>query len=240
MTKDKHTCVIIQSSYIPWRGYFDLIRQADTFIFLDQVQFTRRDWRTRNKIITQQGPKWLTVPVKVKDTFKSKIFDVEIDSMQSWSKDHFMTISHCYAKSAYKDQILKYLEPIYKDPPQFLWQLNRLLIKTLWEIFSNGTRKKFIGDEDILLPETLDSNMRLIHLCKAVGANHYISGPSAKDYINLDIWKSSDINISFAEYKYPQYQQLGQKNFSDFEGAVSLVDTLMCLGPGCMEKALGI
>jgi WbqC-like protein family len=245
--QSKHTCVIIQSSYIPWRGYFDLINKADTFIFLDQVQFTRRDWRTRNRIPTAQGLRWLSVPVTVDNCFSKKIYEVEIDNKQPWGKIHFKTLSHAYAKAKFKDQILEELKPIYLDPPKSLSKLNRTLTIKLWDLFSGNKEKKFIGDESFELDDNLDSNQRLINLCKKVSATHYLSGPSAASYLDLKLWEQNQISVEFVEYSYPEYEQLHSEMTnhsanpslgSNFEGAVSIIDVLMNLGTNSLTKAL--
>ncbi len=228
------SCAIIQSSYIPWRGYFDLIHQADVFVFLDQVQFTRRDWRTRNRIITANGPTWLSVPVRVRDVFNTSIFDVLLDNSQNWNTTHLKSIKLAYSKARFFQEIIAILEPFYLNPPEKLVELNRQLTQALWNSFSGNCPKQFVADEELSLGEIKDSNERLISICQKVGANIYYSGPSARDYLRLEQWRERGIEVRFMEYNYLNYPQL----YGEFEPGVSVIDTLMNLGPGCISTAL--
>src|SRR5215204_4466106 len=89
---------IVQSNYIPWKGYFDLINLVDEFILFDDMQYTRRDWRNRNIIKTSAGPKWLTIPVAVKGNYFQSIQDTTISDPR-WARKHWESIVHSYAKA---------------------------------------------------------------------------------------------------------------------------------------------
>src|SRR6476646_3628706 len=106
---------IVQSSYIPWKGYFDLIRAADEFILLDDVQFTKRDWRSRNRIKMKDGLHWLSIPVNTKGRYEQRIADTTI-SDPSWAERHWQTIRSAYARTAYFDAYAPVFEPLYRSP----------------------------------------------------------------------------------------------------------------------------
>lgn len=228
------TCAIVQSSYIPWRGYFDLIGRSDIFVFLDGVQFTRRDWRTRNYIKTSKGAQLLSVPVKAPKHFELSIRQVPIDSSRDWAGRHLKSIRQAYARAPFREAVLAAIEPIYAHPPELLSELNRRLTLECWSFFSGAAPKRFIGDEELGALPTDDPNGRLIEIAKRAGASRYLSGPSAAAYLDLERWREAGIEVELARYEYAPYAQL----FGDFIQAVSIVDTLMCLGPACVEAAL--
>ena len=116
---------ILQSNYIPWKGYFDLIAAVDEFILYDDMQYTRRDWRNRNQIKTPQGLQWLTVPVRVKGKFLQKINETEIEG-QDWAATHWKTLAQNYRRAPHFAEVARWLEPLYLErPPLLLSELNR-------------------------------------------------------------------------------------------------------------------
>ena len=227
-------CAVVQSSYIPWRGYFDLIRQADVFVFLDSVEFSKQDWRTRNKIKTAQGLKWLSVPVLWRGNSTKPISQIRLDPTGAWNTKHVRSIEQAYARAPFRNEVVALLSPIYQDPPEYLYQFNRELTQRLWGFFSGGAPKQFVGDETLSLPDTECKDERLISLCRQLGATRYLSGPSAQAYIQPDTWHRAGIELSYIDYRYVPYPQL----HGPFEPFVSIVDTLMQLGPGSLEQAL--
>ncbi len=223
---------IVQSAYLPWRGYFDLIRQADVFVFLDGVQFAPRTWRTRNYIKAATGNRLrLSVPVRRKHRL---IKDVELSTSQPWIRKHQRSIEHAYARAPYRHEIVSMLGKSYASPPQYLYQLNRKLIRVLWDYATGGQQKLFLGDEEFDLPNGICANERLIAICESLEATEYLSGPSAKDYINTDKWRACGIAVRYMDYKYSRYPQL----HGAFEQNVSILDPLMYYGPGSLAWIL--
>jgi len=214
--------VILQSSYIPWKGYFDLINDADLFVFYDDVQFTKNDWRNRNKIKTHQGPLWLSVPVG--SNIDRKICEVEIGSSQ-WQSKHLASLRLNYSKS-----------PCFSD---YEFLLEDLYVKTAWKSlsglnqFATRTIAEVLGIKTIFLDsrrfDAEGSKLdRLISLIKKTGADTYISGPSAKAYIDENRFSQEGINLIWKDYSgYPEYPQ----RFPPFEHAVSVLDLLFNVGP---------
>ena len=221
---------IIQSNYIPWKGYFDIIKTSDHVIFLDDVQYTRRDWRNRNLIKTPQGQKWLSIPVRVKGKYANlRICEVQV-SDQTWAEKHFQLISQNYRKAPYFNEIEAWLRPLYEKAyeQEFLSQINFLFLKNICNYLNIKTM--FSWSTDYFSFDELDclsSTERLLRLCEKEKATDYISGPAAKDYMDLDVFKNAQIKIHWADYSgYPKYPQL-YENFTHF---VSIIDILMMLG----------
>ncbi|MBP1694864.1 MAG: hypothetical protein H6Q41_52 [Deltaproteobacteria bacterium] len=214
---------IVQSNYIPWKGYFDLIAAVDEFILYDDMQYTRRDWRNRNQIKTPQGLQWLTVPVKVKGKYHQTIRETEIEEVD-WAKDHWKSLCHSYRRAKHFEAIAQKLEPLYlQTEHSHLSQLNRTLIE--WVCSMLGIKTKISNSWDY---ELIDGKTeRLADLCAQVGANEYISGPAARGYIDETIFAERGIKLTWFDYTgYPEYPQL----WGDFIHTVSILDLLFNCG----------
>lgn len=214
---------ILQSNYIPWKGYFDIIASVDEFIFLDDVQFTRRDWRNRNIIKTAQGLLWLTIPVNVKNNFTVNIDQVVVaDPM--WGKKHWATISNSYAKArCFKDLKDRFASLFLDEKELSLSRINRKFISAINEVLGINTKLSWSTDYGA----SEGKNERLIFLCQAAGASEYLSGPAAKDYLNEDLFKQNNISVDWMDYSgYPEYTQL----HAPFEHGVSILDLLFNMG----------
>ncbi len=211
--------VILQSNYIPWKGYFDLINDADIFCFYDEVQYTKNDWRNRNKIYSKNGLQWLTIPIE-KDAVKQKISEVRLPD--DWEKKHLETIKMTYSRAPHVSQLTELLEDIYAEKKfELLSEFNQYSIKKIAEFM--GIKTKFVNSADYELKG--DRVSRLINLIKDLGSNEYISGPSAKDYlINSEgVFNESNITLIYKNYpQYPEYKQLKEP----FEQYVSVIDLL--------------
>jgi hypothetical protein len=215
---------ILQSNYIPWKGYFDLINMVEEFILFDDMQYTRRDWRNRNIIKTKDGPKWLTIPVEVKGKYFQKINETRIAD-PGWGKSHWGSISNNYSKARYFNDYKGIFENIYHAPDPMLSVVNHTFIKAICRIL--GIKTKISWSMDYTMVE--GKTERLVGLCKQAGATEYISGPAARDYIDPSLFSSSGIKLSFIDYSnYPEYTQL----FPPFEHGVSVIDLIFNEGPG--------
>jgi len=220
-----HKCVaIVQSSYIPWKGYFDLIRAADEFILLDEVQFTKRDWRSRNRIKTKDGLSWLTVPVHSKGRFEQRIMNTTI-SDPSWSERHWQTIQGAYARTPFFETYAPHVRALYEQPPSDrLSDVNRSLIEGVCRMLEITTPIKWSSEYH---PRE-GRNERLIDLCVKSGATDYLSGPSAQGYMDEAAFASAGVTVHYVDYSgYPEYPQ----PYPPFEHAVSALDLLFCTGP---------
>ncbi|OIQ92719.1 WbqC-like protein family protein [mine drainage metagenome] len=216
---------ILQSNYIPWKGYFDFIASVDEFILFDDMQYTRRDWRNRNQIKTPQGIQWITIPVMVKGKYYQKIRDTEIDGDQ-WPEVHWKTLFQNYRRSRYFNEIAYWLEPLYRGwSGTNLSKLNRYFIEAICKHL--GIHTKITNSWDYPPFQGDNRTERLAWLCSHAGGTEYISGPSAKDYVEENILFDHGIKIKWADYSgYPIYNQL----WGDFVHGVSILDLLFNCG----------
>lgn len=214
---------ILQSNYIPWKGYFDLIGAVDEFILYDDMQYTRRDWRNRNQIKTPQGVQWLTVPVRVKGRYDQKIRDTEIDG-SDWAASHWKALAQNYARAPHFAEIAAWLEPLYLAGTYTrLSVLNRGFIEAVCAYLKIDT---VISDScDYTLVE--GKTERLADLCAQAGGSEYVSGPSARGYVDEGVFERSGIKITWFDYAdYPEYRQL----CGDFAHGVTVLDLLFNCG----------
>ncbi|HMU45275.1 MAG TPA: WbqC family protein [Chitinophagaceae bacterium] len=220
--------VITQSNYIPWKGYFDAINIADEFVFYDDMQYTRRDWRNRNKIKTKDGIKWLTVPVEAKGKYFQKINETKV-SDPYWGKDHWATLIHNYSKARYFGDYKEIFESLYLNNKElYLSKINYSFIKVICEIL--GIKTRFTWSSEFDLKE--DRTERLVDICKKCDATDYYTGPSAKVYMNETLFLTENINIHYFDYSgYPPYNQL----HGDFIHEVSIIDLLFNEGPNASK-----
>ncbi len=222
--------VILQPSYIPWRGYFDQISRADLFIFYDDVQYDKNGWRNRNQIKTSQGMQWLTIPVYSKGvTTGIPIKDVRIDWRRHWATKHYKSIYYAYSKAPYFKNYIVWLESIFNRNDEYLADFTITSTLELADILGiNNT--KFLRSSSIngINGQKTD---RLIQLLEAVGATHYLSGPSAREYIEEEKFVEAKIKLEFLEYDYPQYQQL-HPPYTPF---VTTLDLLFMKGEGALQ-----
>lgn len=214
---------ILQSNYIPWKGYFDIIASVDEFILYDDMQYTRRDWRNRNLIKTPQGLQWLTVPVKVKGKYSQTIRETEIDG-SDWARSHWEGLCRNYRRAEHFEEMAKHFESYYLERSYtHLSALNRHLIDAVCAILGISTKISYSWDFSLADGKT----ERLVSLCEQAGATEYISGPSAKDYIEPRCFTDRGIALTWFDYSgYPEYPQLWGK----FEHGVSILDLLFNCG----------
>ena len=221
--KMKKSIAILQSNYIPWKGYFDLINMVDEFVIYDNAQYTKNDWRNRNLIKTNQGVKWLTIPVK-HERLSHCIKDIKIvDNM--WSKKHWTSLSQNYSRSRYFNEYRGIFEQCYLNiNSQYLSEVNYMFIETINKIL--GIETKISWSSDFNLAE--GQNERLLDICKQCHATTYLSGPAAKSYFDEELAMKENISVSWMDYTgYAEYNQL----WSPFEHRVSILDLIFNEGP---------
>jgi hypothetical protein len=216
--------IITQSNYIPWKGYFDAINIADEFIIYDDMQYTRRDWRNRNKIKTKDGVQWLTVPVEVKGKYFQKINETKISDPQ-WAKQHWNTIAHNYSKAAYFNDYKDIFERTYLgNTREYLSEVNHDFITVVCAILGITTPIRWSSEFDLAEGKT----ERLVDLCLKAGATDYYSGPAAKSYMDESLFQKAGIKVHYFDYSgYPVYTQL----FGEFTHEVSIIDLIFNEGP---------
>lgn len=214
---------ILQSNYIPWKGYFDMIAAVDEFILYDDMQYTRRDWRNRNQIKTPQGVQWLTVPVLVKGRYLQTIRETRIDGTD-WSAHHWRSLVQNYRQAPHFLAVAPWLEPIYLGPPfVHLSQLNRALIEAICGFLE--IRTTITNSWDYQLQD--GRTERLAGLCAQAGATEYVSGPAAREYVDERVFHDAGIQLTWFDYTgYPEYPQL----WGPFVHGVTILDLLFNCG----------
>jgi hypothetical protein len=213
---------------MPWKGYFDLIRAVDEFILLDDVQFTKRDWRSRNRIKTKDGLGWLSIPVQTKGRYLQRIMDTTV-SESGWGTRHWQTIRSAYARTPHFADYAGAFEALYRDPgSDSLSRINHAFITAVCSMLGIATPIRWSMD----YRARGGRNERLIDLCAQAGATEYLSGPTARGYVDIDAFAAAGIAVQFADYSgYPEYPQ----PWPPFEHGVSVLDLLFCTGPRAPE-----
>lgn len=216
---------VIQSSYIPWKGYFDLIASSDAWVVYDDAQYTRRDWRNRNRIKGPHGLVWLSVPVKVKGRYTQAIRETEIADPR-WARKHLATIEHAYARTPHFERYREAMARAYADCGGYglLSEVNAHLLAWLLGELAITTERHDSAEFDL----RGDATDKLLRMCLDLGADRYLSGPAARSYLDTRRFEEHGIRVEWMNYDgYPEYPQ----PHGAFEHAVSVIDLLMCTGP---------
>ena len=223
-------CVVLQPSYIPWRGYFDQISRADVFVFYDDVQYDKHGWRNRNQIKTAQGRQWLTIPVHSHGVVEKAIptNQVEIDWSKPWNKSHWKALTIAYGRAPFFHNYAAWLETFYQRQDVFLADFTiELTIALARELGIRNTR--FMRSSELVANG--QKTNRLVQILVQLGVTHYISGPSAKDYLETDKFTSAGITLEYMDYNYPEYPQL----HPPFDPNLSILDLLFMTGADAMR-----
>ena len=214
---------IIQSNYIPWKGYFDIINDSDIFIFLDDVQYTKNDWRNRNKIKTSNGASWLTIPAG--SNLNRLINEVEFNN-NKWQKEHWNKIEINYKDAIHFETYRGLFEDIYLNKEWTnLSMMNQYIIRTIAKEIL-GIKTTFMNSSE--LDQTGKKQEKVISLINSVNGKRYISGPAAKNYNDDQLFSEHGIELIYKDYSnYPEYEQF----HSPFEHGVSILDLIFHKGP---------
>jgi hypothetical protein len=214
---------ILQSNYIPWKGYFDLINSVDEFILYDTAQFTKNDWRNRNKIKSPGGVLWLSIPVRHR--FGQLIEDTII-SDPHWARTHWRSLSQAYAKAPHFKMYKEVFEELYNKcgAESKLSNVNFQFIEEVCAIL--GIKTNITWSHDYRLAD--GKTERIVDLCRQLGAGEYLSGPAARNYIEPELFSQANIKLTYIDYSgYPEYPQL----YPPFEHNVSVLDLIFNTGP---------
>lgn len=221
--------VILQPGFIPWLGFFELMFRCDIFVFLDDVQYTKRDWRSRNRIKTSDGTRWLTLPVKTKDNFKQLIKDAELDNNQNWIKQHLRTLKMNYSRAPFFNTFYPKIEEIYNCPRNLLYDLDVALIKLLMNEL--GLERKLLRSSEMQIPVNASAKNRIIEICKTVGATHFYNGAAGRTIYDNKSFMKRNIVLEFQEYRHPVYNQLWDK----FVPYLSVIDLIFNHGEESLD-----
>jgi len=217
---------ILQSNYIPWKGYFDMIASVDVFVIYDEVQFTKNDWRNRNLIKTKNGLQWLTIAVK-HEKLSQAICETEVFK-QNWVKKHIGTLQANYAKAPFFGEYKSRIFDLYENVSTNLSEINVDFIKEICGILDIDT--KIIDSRSLNLSG--NKQEKLIQACKQLDAAIYLSGPAAKSYIDESNFADHNIKVEWMDYSnYKDYNQL----YPPFEHGVSILDLIFNEGPNAKK-----
>ncbi|MGD2131670.1 MAG: WbqC family protein [Maricaulaceae bacterium] len=222
-TQFRRTAAVIQSCYIPWKGFFDIVGSVDVFVIYDDVQYAKRHWHNRNKIKTADGLKWLTIPVETKGKYLQNIDETRISD--TWADKHMLSIRHAYRKAPHFDEIAAWFEPLYEEAAkcEMLSDVNALFMRAISEQL--GFETEFVWSSD--LSADGQKTDRLLNICQEIGADCYLSGPAAQVYFEGDKFDAAGVAYRWMDYSgYAEYPQL----HGAFEHGVSAVDLLMNVG----------
>jgi hypothetical protein len=215
---------IVQSCYIPWKGFFDLIGRCDEYVVFDSAQYTKRHWHNRNRIKTADGVQWLTIPVIAKGRFEQPIDQVEIE--KPWADKHWRTLELAYRRAPFFEQIAPTVRAWYEqaDKQSRLTDVNAIFLHGIAGML--GLKTRIV--RDAAYPAQGVKTERLLAIAGAAGAGCYLSGPSARAYFDESLFASAGIAVEWMDYAgYPEYPQL----HGDFEHAVTVLDLLFNTGP---------
>lgn len=221
---------IMQPVYLPWMGYFEQMAVCDEFMFLDDVQYTKKDWRNRNKIRTKTDWMWLTIPVQ-RAKFGQTLSETKISYSENWTAKHLADIRTNYAPCPYYQDIYDILAAAFTQQPVLLTDLTVSLTRQLAEYMGIHTPISFASDVPRVSPDRHD---RIIELCRARNADLVYTGPAAKAYMDLDFLRNAGLEVIFQNYQHPHYKQ----HFPGFESHMAIIDLLMNHGPGAREILL--
>lgn len=229
-------CVILQPSYIPWRGYFHQIHKGDVFVFLDDVQYDKHGWRNRNRIKTAHGTRWLTVPVQTRGCVSGRvpIHQIRISNQGNWAKKHARSLQQNYSHAPFFSEVWEAVEPFYRWPGDSLAELTIDLTITLAGLL--GLRHcRFLRSSELGGNAQGTKTERILSLLKQLGATRYVTGPSAVDYLEVDRLHDAGVAIEYMSYDYPHYPQL----HPPFDPLVSVLDLLFMAGPNAGDFIWG-
>jgi len=217
------TALITQSNYIPWKGYFDNIALADVFVIYDDMQYTKRDWRSRNKVKSDAGLKWLSIPVEVKGKFHQKINETKV-SDKGWNKSHLNTILNYYRTAPCFKENKEWLEALFMNCDSlWLTEINRYFIEQIMMYLDVQCEIKDSREFTLVEGKT----EKLVSICEQVNASNYITGLAAKDYMNENLFTERGINVHYSDYSgYEEYPQLNPP----FEHGVTILDLILNVG----------
>jgi hypothetical protein len=222
---------IIQSCYIPWKGFFDLIGQCDEYVIYDSAQYVKRHWHNRNRIKTANGVEWLTIPVVTKGRFEQAIDQVEIE--KPWAEKHWRSLELAYKRAPFFEQLAPTVRSWYEcaEKQARLTEVNAIFLRGIAGLL--GLKTRIVGDA--AYPAAGAKTERLLAICRAAGADRYLSGPSAREYFEESMFASAGIATEWMNYAgYPEYPQL----HGGFEHAVTALDLLFNTGPEARRYAL--
>lgn len=224
-------CSIHQPQFLPWLGYLNKISISDVFVFLDNVQFKKNEYQNRNKIRCGNEARWLTVPVSF--NFGDTLQETKVVHDNKWQKKMCMTIEQYYKKTPFFETYSPELFSIINRNWNNIAQLNQATAEWLLKSYDIKTKTLVCSQLPAFDP---DPTMRLIDICRYVGADTYLSGAGGKDYLDHEKFESAGIKLTFQEFLHPTYEQCYSHGESEFISHLSAIDMLL----NCGDKKTGM
>jgi len=220
--KSEKTLVVLQPGYLPWLGFFDQLARSDVFVFYDDVQYDKHGWRNRNRVKSPGGPHWLTVPVLHKGLGKPLILETKVNNDSAWGRKHIGTIRQFYRDAPFLAQYLPELEELLLRHWDLLVDLD--IAVTRWLAEKLGLQREIVRSSELGIEG--GKSERLVNICRRFGADHYLSGDSAKDYLDTELFARNGIKVSWQQFQHPIYTQ----QFGEFLPYLSALDLLLNMG----------
>lgn len=217
-----------QPVYLPWLGLFHKIWLSDVFVSFDIAQYLTKDWMNRNKIKTNVGDNWLTVPVLKKGFLNKKTYEIRINNSLNWRRKHFKSLCINYKNAKYYDHYINIFEKIYSKKWDFLSDLNEYILKIFLKELNIKINFLKASDHDF----AGKGSGLVLDMCKKLKADYYIFGEQGKNYANEKEFQKNEIKIFFQKYNHPKYTQLHGKFISN----LSIIDLLFNEGSNSLEK----
>ena len=225
---------ILQPGYLPWLGFFEQVYRSDLFVLLDDVQYTKNDWRNRNRVRGPNGIVWLTVPVRVQGRHMQLINEATIDNRGPWSRKHRGTLDSCYSRAPHYPEYAEGLRALLERPWDRLVDLDVALIG--WVCEKLGVTTSIILSSELPIHAT-EPNMRLVQICEQLGADRFYEGSSGRSYIDVGLFESRGVSLEWQSYEHPSYRQ--QWADGTFVSHLSVVDLLFNHGPDSLGILAG-
>jgi hypothetical protein len=225
------TVVVLQPGYLPWLGFFDQLRRADVFVYYDDVQFDTHGWRNRNRIKTQAGAQWLTVPVRHGGLGLPLVKDVEIDARTPWARKHVASLRQAYARAPHVADYLPSLVEVLERKWERLVDLDLAVVELIrgWL----GLDRRMVRASELGIDG--HRSERLVRICRHFGARSYYSGAAARAYLDVDLFHRDGIRVDWQDFAHPVYPQL----HGDFVPYLSIVDLVFNCGAASMAVLEG-
>jgi hypothetical protein len=214
---------IIQPGYLPWLGFFELMYNCDLFVLLDDVQYTKKDWRNRNRIRTKDGWMWLTVPVFTKNKQYQLINKVKINNSVDWKRKHLRAIEINYYKAKYFNNYFPYFEKLYADDWEYLVDLDVKIVEWMAGVF--GIKTPILKSSSLKTKGKRED--KIINICNKLNAMALYDSKAAESILNLDKFIAKGIKFEFQDYLHPIYKQV----YEPFIAYMSAIDLLFLYGP---------
>lgn len=208
---------IQQPEHLPWLGFFDKMNRCERYVFLDNVQFKKRYFENRNKILTTNGPQWVTVPVVSKGKYTQKINEVRIDNTSNWRRKYLGSMKNAYASTAGFQSLFPKIQKILSRDHEKLVDLNLALIACLREAL--GIETPCLRASEILETNATGSDL-ILEICRALDSEIYISGPDGRNYLDREKFHHRGVEINYHDYHHPVYNQVHSTSFVSHMSAV--------------------